>query len=151
MYNHLVKSGGTSIKLQLMQSSAEEHSRRPGKGRYYLRAFPPIFSHILFPRKTRKNRNYFHIFGNLTDGKISGKLNFQNMENKPPEKSENKKQLRGNKTWKIWKFRTKRFSIITTLVVSRRCRLSDLPYVVVGRIVECGIAAFSQRPADLQA
>ena len=31
VYNHLVKSGGTSIKLQLMHASAEERSRRPGE------------------------------------------------------------------------------------------------------------------------
>lgn len=65
--------------------------------------------------KCKKNKKYVHVFGNQTDGKISGKLNFQTVgieNNDENLEINNKHKMPKNKTWKIWIFRTKRHSLV---------------------------------------
>lgn len=52
-------------------------------------SFSFLYFHIFSPRKTGKKQGKFPYFGNLTDGKMSGKLNFHNLEKLKPGKPGN--------------------------------------------------------------
>lgn len=64
----------------------------------------PIFSTFFF----KKSRKHFPYFGNLTDGEVSEKLNFQYKKTKS-EKSGNKTNCVKQKMENMGRFRTKNF------------------------------------------
>lgn len=86
--------------------------------RHYWIVFPHTF-HIFFQGKQEK-QELFSVFGKLTDGKCFGVVKFPTYGGKTKSGKYGYKYLRENKTWKIWKFRTDRPSIITVLTILQR-------------------------------
>lgn len=66
------------------------------KGRYYRRVFFPIFS-TFFPQEKQEKQILCSYFGNLTDGKILGRMNVQSMETLKQENVEIRKLCENKK------------------------------------------------------